>query len=169
MNLEIRSATLADIPLIRELTMQVWPQTYTPIIGAEQVNYMLDRFYNPEALRQQIEGGHKFLLAYDNGEPVAFASYSETEPQIYKLHKLYIIAGQQGKGIGRILIDNIVEDLKQRKVSALRLNVNKYNTAAQAFYEKTGFRQILEEDIDIGNGYFMNDYVLALLINDGIF
>ena len=162
MNLEIRSANLADIPLIRELTMQVWPQTYTPVIGTEQVNYMLDRFYNPDALQQQIETGHKFILAYDGTAPVAFASYSETEPQIYKLHKLYIISGQQGKGIGRFLIDNIVDDLKQLKASALRLNVNRYNTSAQAFYEKTGFRQISEEDIDIGNGYFMNDYVLSL-------
>lgn len=144
--------------------MQVWPQTYTPIIGAEQVSYMLGRFYDPEALKQQMENGHQFLLAYDEAIPVAFASYSGIEPQIYKLHKLYIILGQQGKGIGRFLIDHIVADLKQRNATALRLNVNRYNTAARAFYEKTGFKQILEEDIDIGNGYFMNDYVLSLPI-----
>ena len=28
------------------------------------------------------------------------------------------------------------------------------------FYEKLGFTVIKEEDIDIGNGYLMNDYVM---------
>ena len=48
------TAGIAHIPLIRELTMQVWPQTYIPIVGEEQVNYMLNRFYTPEALAQQM-------------------------------------------------------------------------------------------------------------------
>ncbi|MGZ8545109.1 MAG: GNAT family N-acetyltransferase, partial [Flavisolibacter sp.] len=43
--------------------------------------------------------------------------------------------------------------------TVLRLNVNR-NNSARSFYEKLGFEMIGEEDIDIGNGYFMNDYVM---------
>jgi hypothetical protein len=34
------------------------------------------------------------------------------------------------------------------------------NNKARQFYEKNGFIIIKEEDIDIGNNYFMNDYVM---------
>lgn len=160
--LHITTATLADIPLIRQLTMQVWPQTYIPIVGEEQVNYMLGRFYSPESLTKQMQDGHTFIIGYDGGQPVAFASYSEILPQVYKLHKLYIITTQQGKGTGRAMVDHIAATLGALGAKELRLNVNRYNTPARNFYAKTGFQQIAEEDIDIGDGYFMNDYVLSL-------
>ena len=46
------------------------------------------------------------------------------------------------------------------EANALDLNVNRYNYSAQSFYEKFGFKVLKEEDIHIGGGYFMNDYVL---------
>ncbi len=43
--------------------------------------------------------------------------------------------------------------------TALQLNVNRSNKA-RFFYEKLGFNVVREEDIDIGNNYFMNDFVM---------
>ena len=163
--MHIRNATTADIPLIRELTMQVWPQTYLPIVGEVQVQYMLDQFYNPAALQKQMEEqGHQFVTGYDAGVPVAFASYNETASTIYKLQKLYIINGQQGKGTGKALVQHIVNAVRALGATELRLNVNRYNTSAMAFYERMGFTRLAEEDIAIGNGYFMNDYVLQMAL-----
>jgi ribosomal protein S18 acetylase RimI-like enzyme len=45
----------------------------------------------------------------------------------------------------------------------LLLNVNRENPAL-GFYKKKGFEVIKTEDIDIGNGYFMNDYVMRLKV-----
>ena len=164
--LSIKNATTEDIPLIRELTMQVWPQTYTPILGREQVAYMLDLFYNPESLAKQMgEMGHRFIICYNDGQPVAFASWSETEPTIFKLHKIYILPTLQGKGVGKVILDHIVQEIKAKGATALRLNVNIYNLPAKAFYEKIGFRHLKDEDIDIGCGYFMNDHVLSLRLS----
>ena len=160
--LSIKNATIADIPLIRTLAMEIWPQTYTPIIGVEQVAYMLGLFYSPEQLKAQIEDHHTFLICYDDALPVAFASYAEAEQGKYKLHKLYILPDQQGKGIGKFIVEHIVRDLKARGATTLFLNVNRYNIAAKAFYEKVGFRHAKDEDIHIGEGYYMNDHVLEL-------
>jgi diamine N-acetyltransferase len=166
--LEIISADTSHISLIRELTMQVWPQTYVPIIGESQVQYMLDRFYSPESLNLQMTGqGHKFIIGYLDGKPVAFAAYSMIETSVYKLHKLYIVANMQGKGIGRAMVDYIVADIATTGATALRLNVNIYNTAAMAFYERYGFLHFRDEDIDIGGGFFMNDHVFQYALQDG--
>ena len=46
----------------------------------------------------------------------------------------------------------------------LELNVNRYNKA-RFFYLKQGFIMIGEEDIEIGEGYFMNDYIMELIVD----
>ena len=161
--LSIKNATVADIPMIRALTMQVWPQTYTPIVGEEQVAYMLEQFYTPESLKKQMEeSGHRFVICRIEGMPVAFASWAEIAPHTFKLHKIYIVQGQQGRGLGWELLNYIVNEIKTAGGTELILNVNRYNLAAKSFYEKAGFRHVRDEDIDIGNGYFMNDHVLSL-------
>jgi len=163
--LSIKKASTADIELIREITKHTWAKTYIPILGIKQVEYMLELFYHPDALREQIETQkHTFLICFDEDRAVAFASFSKTGPGKYKLHKLYILPDLQGKGIGRFIVNHVVTELKTQNGQMLMLNVNRYNTQAINFYNKYGFKMVKEEDIDIGNGYFMNDYVLGFNI-----
>ncbi len=163
--LSFRKAGVVDIGLIIALAMQVWPQTYTPILGPEQVDYMLNRFYSPDALTVQMtEQKHTFVIVYADEHPVAFASYAAMVDNVYKLHKIYIAANVQGQGIGKQTLAYIVSDIKAIGATALQLNVNIHNSTAKAFYEKTGFKHIGDEDIDIGGGYFMNDHILRLYL-----
>ncbi|HWC53519.1 MAG TPA: GNAT family N-acetyltransferase [Chitinophagaceae bacterium] len=162
----IRNATTDDISLIRELTFKVWPQTYAAIISKEQIDYMLDMMYSETSLKKQMAEGCQFVIAYDDNEPVGFASYQETEPQLFKLHKIYVLPTQQGKGTGKFIINHIVEKIKSKNAKALQLQVNRYNKA-KSFYEKLGFFVLKEINLDIGNGYFMNDYVMQLSLDSG--
>jgi diamine N-acetyltransferase len=155
----IQNATMADIPLIRELTYQVWPQTYAPILSPEKISYMLEMMYSEASLQKQMKEGCRFFLVYEGTEPVGFASYQEIEPSVFKLHKIYVLPSQQGKGTGRFVIDQIVETIRPFGATALQLQVNRDNKA-KGFYEKLGFTVIDEIDLDIGGGHFMNDYVM---------
>ena len=157
--LSIRNASTTDIPHIRELTYKVWPQTYSTIITKEQIDFMLEMMYSEASLTEQMNDGHQFVIINDTDEPVGFAAYQEIEPSLFKLHKIYILATQQGKGTGKFLIDHIVHTIKQLGAVSLQLQVNRDNKA-RFFYEKNGFTIIQEADFDIGNGFFMNDYVM---------
>jgi len=53
----------------------------------------------------------------------------------------------QRKGIGRILIDTLFDELTQKKVSGLHLNVRSSNTGAIIFYEKMGFSIIKDQEL----------------------
>ena len=158
--LKILTASAEDIPLIRQLTFAVWPQTYSPIISQQQVDYMLEMMYSESSLRQQMEEGTQFILVYEENEPVGFAAYEKIEPTTWKLHKIYILATQQGKGTGKFLMDHISKEVQQQGALVLQLQVNR-NNKAKSFYEKIGFKVIEEADFDIGNGFFMNDYVMG--------
>ncbi|MGN6492417.1 MAG: GNAT family N-acetyltransferase [Agriterribacter sp.] len=160
--LQFRKADLNDIPLIRALTFTIWPATYSAILSREQIEYMLEMMYSVPSLEHQIKDlKHQFIIGYHEDEPVAFASYapSATEENIYKLHKIYILPVMQGKGAGKETIQYIINDIVPAGARVLELNVNRHNKA-KSFYEKTGFLVYGTEDKDIGNGYFMNDYVM---------
>ncbi len=156
---KIQSATEKDIPLIRDLTFKVWPQTYAPILSRQQIDYMLEMMYSEYSLQQQMLEGSQFIIVYDEKEPVGFAAYQETIAGTWKLHKIYVLGNQQGKGTGRFVIDHISNEIGRKGATALQLQVNRNNKARQ-FYEKIGFTVIDQVDFDIGNGYFMNDFIM---------
>ena len=160
--ISVKKVGTESIPTIQELAQVTWAVAYASIITPEQMNYMLDLFYSTNSLQQQMQKGHQFIIAWEEGAAVGFASYSpksEDEPFVYRLHKIYIDPKQQGKGIGKYLLDFIIGDIKPKAATDLELNVNRFNKAL-GFYQKLGFTIINEEDIDIGNGYFMNDYIM---------
>lgn len=163
--IELRTAGENDIPAIQKIAQSTWPVTYGPILPQQQLDYMLELIYSTEALNAQFQKGHHFLLATEGNNAVGFASYGLIEKKeantVFKLHKIYIDPAQQGKGVGKLLLDMVINAIKQAGATQLILNVNRFNKARN-FYEKLGFTVIAEEDIDIGNGYFMNDYVMGM-------
>ncbi len=161
---ELIEATQNDTALISRLGHEIWRQVYPPIIGEEQVEYMLESMYNTEALNHQItQQGHLFFIAYLDGEAIGFVSCSYhhgVEHNRTRIHKLYLYPSVQGKGLGAKMVNHIEALSKEQGDTALELNVNKYNPALH-FYQKTGFAIESEVVLDIGKGYVMDDYVMV--------
>ena len=110
----------------------------------------------------KISEGIDTAADYENKDdtPIGFASFSaHDDPSVYHLHKIYVLPDEQGKNVGKQLLDYIISDIKAAGATSLQLNVNRFNKALH-FYEKQGFKILREEDIDIGSGFFMNDYVM---------
>lgn len=157
-------ATISDIPVIQRIAYHTWPITFEQILSLEQVTYMLDMMYSSVSLIQQIqEKGHSFLLAkIEEQEAMGFASFEinyEGLP-VTKIHKIYILPESQGKGLGKNLFDRILQESVAKGIKRLSLNVNRSNEKALAFYQSAGFEVVAEEDIPIGQGYLMEDYIL---------
>jgi len=160
--MNITKASFSDIPTIRKIVNITWPHTYGASLSKEQIAYMLANIYSEEALNEQFSHpDHVFLLAEEDGIVYGFAGIQFNYPAegTTKLNKIYILPSAQGKNIGRTLIGHILQLAAAEQQSDLLLNVNRYNKARQ-FYEKIGFSVVREENIDIGNGYLMEDYVM---------
>lgn len=157
----IKKATLKDVEIIREIAEKTWWVAYSPILEKEQISFMLGDIYSAEKITSQLKNNTQtYLLLIENDKPVAFVAYSPREeaPEIYKLHKLYCLPETQGKGYGKILINEVINKTVEAGKHTLDLNVNRHNKAKN-FYEKMGFEVAYEEDIPIGD-YWMNDYVM---------
>lgn len=157
----IRKATPDDIETIRDIAEKTWRHTYSPILEQEQIDYMLSEIYSADTIALQLQHDTQtYLLLTEDDKPVAFAGYAPRDeaPAIIKLHKLYCLPETQGKGYGKILINEVINKTLESGKRTLDLNVNRYNKAKD-FYEKMGFVIAYEEDIPIGK-YWMNDYVM---------
>ncbi|MDN3677767.1 GNAT family N-acetyltransferase [Flavobacterium paronense] len=158
----IQNNTDENFNSIRAIAKEVWPIAYGAILSQEQLDYMMKMMYSIPSLQLQANAKkHRFILAKEGETVLGFASYEFNyikKPKT-KVHKIYILPNQQGKGIGKELITFIIKQAKERHQKGLILNVNKKNIAVR-FYERLGFEISFEEILDIGNGYVMDDYVM---------
>ena len=160
--IHIEKYTEEHFSSVRAIAKEVWPNVYGTILSAAQLDYMMEMMYSVAALQNQVNKlQHHFIVAKENEECIGFASfeYNYKETNATKIHKIYIYTHQQGKGIGTQLINYIACEAKSAAQNALLLNVNRNNTALD-FYRRLGFVVQKEEDIPIGNGFLMEDYVM---------
>lgn len=145
------------------MARSTWPAAYGGIISAEQIGYMLDKMYNKGELLSQFQAGHYFLIAEEDDKDLGFAGFSVTDSKngVYKLHKLYVLSETHGMGVGKLLINEVVDLIRAAGGKFLQLNVNRNNKATE-FYKKAGFSIKETVDLDIGNGFLMNDYVMEM-------
>jgi ribosomal protein S18 acetylase RimI-like enzyme len=163
--IHILHATIEDLKIIQSIAHLTWPDTFGKILSQDQIDYMLNHFYDLPHLQEQNEKGHIFLLADESGGKLGFIGFEmNQEPGKTKIHKIYILPKAQGKGIGKKLIQAIKGIALENDQTSILLNVNKYNEGAIDFYENLGFINIKSEIINIGNGYVMDDFVFEMKI-----
>ncbi|MGB7755829.1 MAG: GNAT family N-acetyltransferase [Salinisphaera sp.] len=158
----------ADSPaLLLELSALahvIWHQHYTPIIGEAQVKYMLNCGYSEPALNKQRAAGTRFTLARRGERSVAFAAVSPdaADADIAWLDKLYVHVEARNLRVGRRLVERAASQAREFGATILRLRVNRHNAESITAYQRIGFAIECEDVKDIGNGFVMDDYVMAM-------
>jgi diamine N-acetyltransferase len=157
-NVQLIPATKTDIFQIHDLAVLIWNQHYPSIISQEQIDFMLQNNYNAEALTKQMQEGQQFFLIQSINETIGFLAISEKNAGSWFMHKLYINTQRHRSNAGTEAFKEILNLFPQ--IKEMRLQVNRQNYKAINFYFKMGFTIDYIADFDIGNGYFMNDFVM---------
>lgn len=158
----VEKATSNDIPIIQDIAHATWPSTFAEILSKQQIEYMLKMMYSTTSLIEQIQiKKHHFFLAKEDEVTLGFISVelNYQNQATAKIHKIYILPTIQGKGIGKILMHRAEELAQEYDQKSITLNVNRFNKAL-SFYEKLDYTIITTENIEIGNGYLIEDFVL---------
>lgn len=160
----IRKATTNDIHLIHEMAWVVFPHTYKEILTPEQIDYMMEWMYSEDSLHKQMEeDGHIYYLAFKGDEPAGYLSIQPEGEHVFHLQKIYVLPSFQGMKLGKQLFGQAIKAIKELHPAPcqMRLNVNRQNKAL-AFYERMGMVKVDEGDFPIGNGYYMNDFIMGM-------
>ncbi len=163
-------ATEKEIPLIQELAKDSWENAYQDILSAGQITYMLDTMYSYEEILGHLQNPcYHYYLIQDQSDDrfMGFIGYEnryEGAEDTTKLHRIYLVPGYKGKGAGKEALEFLHGEVQKTGSGRIILNVNKHNPAIK-FYESQGYRVYGEGIFDIGNGYFMDDYMMEFLIH----
>ena len=119
--------------------------------------------YSEASLKKNfVDGCLFFLLKYEN-ENIGYGSIS-VDNEIVTLHKIYVDGRFQGVGFGKDFILFLEKKGIEMKGKTIQLYVKRDNPA-KLFYEKMGYLAIKEVDKNIGNGYWMNDFLMEKKLN----
>ena len=147
-----------EIPRIIKLAWDIWPEWYWPVIGPEQIAFMLESIYQSEALETQMENGQQFFVLSLQNRDAGFLAIRNG-----KLEKLYLRPEFRGKGKGSAMLEFATQKMKEANINFMELNVNRFNPAL-SFYLWNGFSILREVDIPFGP-FFLNDFILRKNLN----
>ena len=139
---------------------EIVKEHFDPIIGPEQNDYMIARFQPVSAITEQIRSGYRYYVAENEaGKMEGFLAFYPRDGKMY-LSKFYVHRAARGHGIAGKMFEFVEEETRKEGLPAIFLNVNRDNQAVIRIYEHFGFRKVREEKNDIGNGFYMDDWVL---------
>ncbi len=143
--------------MVETLAREIWAEHYTPIIGTEQVEYMLERFQSGQAILQQIKLGILYFLITADEELIGYIAVHPRSDELF-LSKIYVRSDQRGRGYGKKAVQFAETLAHARRLKKIVLTVNKNNVGSIKAYEKMGFKNAGSLVQDIGNGFVMDDY-----------
>ena len=83
---------------------------------------------------------------------------------LFHLQKNYVLPSEQGSGLGRLLFNTALDHIRREaggRPASLELNVNRNNPAI-GFYQHLGLKILRQGDFHIGNGFYMNDFIMGI-------
>lgn len=154
-----------ELQQIESIAKTIWEEHFTPIIGNEQVSYMLQKYQSLEAIKQQIEEGYQYYLFIYKERVIGYMAIVIEKEAIF-LSKLYIEKEYRGLGFSKTALQYMERIGKQENKMKIYLTCNKHNQTSLQAYQHLGFEIENAVVTDIGNTYVMDDYILEKKIAD---
>ena len=157
-------ATEKQILEVEKAARDIWIEYYRHIFPQDQIEYMLKIYHSQEAIRKQIQNGTIYMVIMIKSEIVGYMCYY-IEDDILYLPRLCIKKEYRKKGLATQLIERIEtvflsSENELTYVKKMQRNLSVRNTLAIEIYEHLGFRKKKRVTVNLGNGYFSEDYVM---------
>ena len=158
-----RAETEKEIREIAELAAVIWKEHFTPIIGPEQVAYMVEKFQSETALKSQLAEGYEYYQIRADGHLAGYTGIHPEDGRLF-LSKLYLHKDFRGRHLATRTVDFLKELCRDRGLSLIWLTCNRHNSNTLAVYHHLGFQTVREQKADIGGGFVMDDYILEMQV-----
>ena len=152
-----------ELKRIRTVADKVWPLTYKDILSEKQISFMMEMMYSPAVMEKELSMGYFFDLCIVNGKDAGYISFSACDevPGRAKLHKVYLLHSFHHCGIGQQMLQHACKRCREKGFTSVCLAVNKQNLTAQKAYLRAGFTVEKALCTPIGEGFVMDDYIMA--------
>ncbi|OPY90999.1 MAG: Protease synthase and sporulation negative regulatory protein PAI 1 [Syntrophus sp. PtaU1.Bin208] len=136
----VRPWQLVDLPAIRTLIWRSWLATYSGFIPRQDLRVYLDEHYTLKALQALFADEH--VSGFVVEQEGILCGYARTrihlEMERFHLASLYLLPECEGRGLGGLLLQEILNEAGRRGFDSLWLGVMVQNARALAWYRKQG-------------------------------
>lgn len=158
-----------------DMASAIWHEYWPIVLSEGQIDYMVDTMQSFEPIKYEIrQEGYLYWFVLDEaGKRVGYLSVrpetpegelaTDIQPGEGKLFvsKVYLLKEERGKHYASRMLDFCEAFCRANGLSSLYLHVNKHNEMGIRAYKGRGW-YIAEDSVsDIGNGYVMDDYIMA--------
>jgi ribosomal protein S18 acetylase RimI-like enzyme len=160
LDLQIRIADPKDAEIVALLARITFAETFGYLFEQhkDDLRAYLDRTFAVDKIRRSLAHPvNRYWLGSVSGLPVSFAKLKYPSPiplaqtgNVAQLQKIYVLRGFVGEGVGKPLIDAVLEDAVSRLADTVWLDVLVENSRAIRFYERRGFRMLGEDTYTVG-------------------
>lgn len=133
--LEIRPATPADVPALRELGVRAWQAANAGVLPPAEVANGIAELFNEYTLGAAVRSG-RMLAAQRGGELVGLLESDRPAPSRAVIWKVYVAPDAQRAGVGRALVERYLDALDAPDVW---VEHDERADAAAAFFARLGF------------------------------
>jgi len=151
--MQIRDADPDDAERVATVARASWHAAYDEVLGGGTVDAVVDEWYDPARLEEQIRAAEagdatflvgvvdRELLGFTNGGPAREYESDPDDPDAF-LSRLYVHPDGWGEGLGTALIGRLARRLDEAGYERVWLEVFEENERAYGFYESLGFERI---------------------------
>ena len=160
-NQTFRKANVADIPQLIALAKEIWLPTFSVYFSESELSSLFSGMYNTERITADLQNPqYGFYIVEDFAQKKIGYFAVVIKADYLKLDKIYVSLKLQGRGIGKWIFNEVIRQARNSNLHSIRLNVNRRNEAAIAFYKKLGFNIIGSEDNPGPYGFVYDDFVM---------
>lgn len=156
-----------DLDELCALAIRTYYETFAAFNTPEDMEEYLNRAFDRERLRKELEDKNSMFFFLCTGEKLAgYLKVNETpsqtdinDPESLEIERIYVSTEFQGKGLGRYLMEQALTMAVARKKKYAWLGVWERNEKAICFYEKNGFYKIGAHAFIMGED-IQTDYIM---------
>ena len=157
--LSIRTATIADAPILVQIGAQTFFETFAEQNSKEDMDKYLKETFALEKIISEIENrSFSFLLATDNNQIVGYAKLREDingkyfkETNTFEIERIYVLKSHLSKGVGATLMQSSIDFAERLGFKIIWLGVWENNSRAINFYKRWGFKSFGTHVFILGN------------------
>lgn len=173
-----------DLGALAELAHDIWFEYWPQFIGEDQTRYMVEMFQSKDALARDIaEHDYEyFFVENEAGKTVGYVGVAperfagkEDDPRANAhgdeitrrfadrlfISKIYLLKEERGKHYASQILALLIDHARELGLTGMYLTVNKGNELGIRAYKGNGFEVIESVAADIGEGFVMDDYIMA--------
>ncbi len=156
-NISLRNWTKKDFPVVRNILLSTWKDTYSFIPEKDIVTYF-ENFYSEDRLIEILNDPFsKGIIAEVNSIPAGWLKlFEDLINKKFFVSSLYILPDFQGYGLGKKLLNEAYLIAKEKQYQKVWLGVMKQNIKALEWYKNLGFVFVEEEPFQMGSTEVMH-------------